>query len=63
MIVVGTKEKALVESILPQCTIELQDIYDQTQEGNGQRWLMIDLEDKEGLYNDLLRLIQIRRNS
>ena len=63
MIVVGAKEKASVEEILPECTAELQNIYEQTQEGNGQRWLMIDLEDKESLYHDLLRLIQIRRNS
>ncbi len=53
----------LVEEILPECTIELSDIYSQTKEGNGQRWLMIDLEDKGNLYNDVLRLIQIRRNS
>ena len=63
MIVIGTKEKASVEAILPECTAELSDIYNQTKEGNGQRWLMIDLEDKEDLYNDVLRLIQIRRNS
>lgn len=63
MVVVGTKEKVFVETALPECTVELQNIYNQTQEGNGQRWLMIDLEDKDGLYDDLLRLIQIRRNS
>lgn len=37
--------------------------YHQTQEGNGQRWLMIDLEDEDELYKDLLRLIQIRRGA
>lgn len=63
MVVVGTKEKASVEEILPECTAELKRIYEQIREGNGQRWLMIDLEDKENLYRDLLRLIQIRRNS
>lgn len=63
MIVIGPKEKASAEAILPECTAELQSIYRQTQEGNGQRWLMIDLEDPGPLYHDLLRLIQIRRNS
>ena len=63
MIVIGTKEKAPVEAILPECTMELSDLYHQTKEGNGQRWLMIDLEDKDNLYQDVLRLIQIRRNS
>lgn len=63
MVVVGTKEKASVEEILPECTSELQNIYNQTQEGSEQRWLMIDLEDQDYLYHDLLRLIRIRRNS
>lgn len=57
------KEKPFVEKMLPECTDALSDIYSQTQEGNGQRWLMIDLEDQEGLYHDVLRLIRIRRNS
>ena len=62
MIVVGKKEKPFVEAMLSDCTVELSDIYRQTQEGNGQRWLMIDLEDRESLYDDVLRLIAIRRN-
>lgn len=61
LIVVGKKEKESVEAILPECTPELSDIYHRTQEGNGQRWLMIELEDRNGLYQDVLRLIQIRR--
>lgn len=63
MIVIGTKEKEFVEAILPECTVELSDIFNHTKEGNGQKWLMIDLEDRGDLYNDVLRLIQIRRNS
>ena len=61
MVVVGTKEKEPVEAMLPACDVELQDIYARTREGNGQRWLMIDLEDKEALYDDIFRLIEIRR--
>lgn len=60
LLVVGKKEKDAVEALLPDCTDELQNIYHQTREGNGQRWLMINLEDAEALYNDLLCLIQIR---
>lgn len=63
MIVVGPRERAAVEAILPECTAELQDICRQTREGGGQRWLMVDLEEPGPLYQDLLRLIQIRRNS
>ena len=63
MVVVAAKQKAAVEAVLPDCTAQLRNIYQQTQEGNGQRWLMIDLEDQAGLYDDVLRLIEIRRNS
>lgn len=63
MVVVAAKQKAAVEAILPDCTAELRNIYRQTREGNGQRWLMIDLEDQAGLYDDVLRLIEIRKNS
>lgn len=61
MIVVGTKEKATVEALLPECNAELWEIYVQTKEGNGQRWMMIDLEDRGSMYDDILRLITIRR--
>lgn len=63
MIVVGRKEKEFVEAILPECTAELQQTYHQTKEGNGQKWLMIDVEDQGRLYHDILRFIEIRRNS
>ncbi len=63
LLVVGKKEKEAVEAILPECTAELREIYDQTKEGNGQRWLMVDLEDPGELYQDVLRVIEIRRYS
>lgn len=62
LFVVGGKEKGSVEAILPECAKELQDLYCQTKEGNGQRWLMIDIEEEDSVYHDLFRFIQIRRN-
>lgn len=62
MVVVGRKEKESVEKILPECSAEMRKLYRQTPEGNGQRWLMADLEDRADLYRDLLRFIHIRRN-
>ena len=61
MVVVGRRERASVEAILPDCFPRLQEIYAQTREGGGQRWLMIDLEDRDEVYRDVLRLIEIRR--
>lgn len=60
LVVIGKKEKETVESMLPGLSAELQDIYRQTKEGNGQRWLMIDLEDQDSIYQDTLRLIGTR---
>ena len=59
MAVVGRREK---EAMLPDCAPRLREIYARTAEGNGQRWLMIDLEDRDEVYRDVLRLIEIRRN-
>ncbi len=61
--VIGQKEKEAVENILNECTSKLRDIYHQTKTGNGQKWLMIDLEDKGKMYLDVLRLIEIRKRS
>lgn len=60
MIVIGRKEKAPFEAILPDCTAALQQIYGLTREANGQKWLMIDLEDHDDLYRDVFRTIEIR---
>lgn len=60
LIVVGKKEKEAVETQLPQCSSRLQEIYSQTKEGNGQRWLMIDLEDEDALYEEVFWLMKLR---
>lgn len=61
LVVVGAKEKPVVEDKLFEFSPEVQEIYHQTTEGNGQRWLMIPVEDKGSVYDDVLRLIAIRR--
>lgn len=63
LIVVSEKEKERIENLLPQLTNELQEIYHSTKEGNGQRWLMIDVKDNVSLYHDILKLIRIRRET
>lgn len=60
MLVVGKKEKEPFEAMLPECSTEMREIYHQAKEGNGQRWLMLDLQDKDGLYHDALRLAALR---
>lgn len=60
LVVIEQKEKPAVEAILPECTSEIREIYEQTKEGNGQKWLMIDLEDEGNVYRDTFRLLDIR---
>lgn len=60
LIVVGEKEREAAETILQECAPGLRAIYDQTKTGNGQKWLMIDLEDREEMYADIFRLIAVR---
>ena len=45
------------------CTIYPKEgeIYKKTKLGNGQKWLMIDLEDQGEVYEDIFRLIEIRK--
>lgn len=63
LVVVGKKEKEMVENVLPKLSNTMQDIYHNTKEGMGQRWLMIDIESNNDVYRDVLTLIRIRRES
>lgn len=49
------------EAVLADGCAELAGLYRATKECNGQRWLMIDLQDCDALYRDTLRLIALRR--
>ncbi len=60
LVVVGIKEKETVEELLLELSPGIQSIYNETKEGMGQRWLMIDLEDKDKTYSDVLKLISVR---
>ena len=63
LVAIGAREKEAAELILPDCTDRLQEIYRQTKEGNGQRWLMVDIEDDDEVYRDVLRFIELRREA
>lgn len=61
MVVIGKNEKKKAEDFLFCCTSQLKTIYNETKEGNAQRWLMIDLEEENTLYRDILCLLDIKR--
>lgn len=61
MIVIGKNEKKVFEEMLPSLSNDIQELYLETKEGNGQKWLMIELEDEDKRYDDVKRIINIRR--
>lgn len=54
------RELAETEALLERSHSGLREIFERTREVNGQRWLMIDLEDDGELCCDALRLIEIK---
>lgn len=60
MVVIGRKEKPQAEEQLPTFCDDIQELYRKTSEGNGQKWLMVDLEDRDRRYGDLKALLKIR---
>lgn len=60
LVVIGKKEKETTEELLINLSPLIQSIYHETKEGMGQRWLMIDLEDKDKKFSDVLKLIDVR---
>lgn len=59
LVVVGQKEKERIEREYKTFTPALQELYENTNEGMGQKWLMIEVEDSE-IINDIKRCIAIR---
>ena len=62
LVVIGKKERAQAELILPGLTKYLQDLYHATPQSMDQRWLTIDVT-SPAVLEDVLMLIQIRRSA
>lgn len=60
LVVVGNRERAQVEFLLPHLCADMQKLYRDTEEGNGQRRHMIPLNTENELYRDTPELIHIR---
>ena len=63
LLVVGRKEKDRTEALMPTLSDEFRKVYSDTKEGMGQRWLLFDLYSHTVLYDDILKIIAIRRQS
>lgn len=62
LVVIGTRERPVIELQLPTFTEYLQRLYHETETGMGQKWLMINVTDEAILY-DLKQCIAIRRGA
>lgn len=62
MVVMGKKEKESLELIFNTLNPITQQTILNTEEGNGQRWIMLDCEDVDSCYEDIKRLIALRVN-
>lgn len=60
MIVIGLKEKERFEKLYSQLCPIIQRIVDETKEGNGQKWLMIDCEDDDQRMHDVKQILEVR---
>lgn len=60
LIVIGKRQKEEFEKKLENFTEDIQQLYFNTKEGNGQRWLFIEIEDDDEKYNDVKNIIKIR---
>lgn len=61
LLVVSEKNKVLVEQQLSSFSSAIQQIYKETAAGNGQKWLMIDVEDDDKTYESVKKIIEIRK--
>lgn len=59
LVVIGKKEKVIVEKEFDTFKPIIRDLYKNTKEGMNQRWLMIEVEDAP-IIEDIKRCIQIR---
>lgn len=55
LVVVGNKEKERVENQLPDLSKEIQELYQNTKEGNGQRWLIQNMMQWAGVSEERLK--------
>lgn len=60
LIVIGDRERTETELMLPFFTEYLQQVYQETKSGMGQKWLMIDVTD-DAVLEDVKHCIAIRR--
>ena len=60
LVVVGGHELMGAELLMPQCSDYVQTVFKNTKTGNGQKWLMLDVRDRE-IMDDVFSLVNLRK--
>lgn len=60
LVVVGSRELTEAELLMPLCSDYVQTVFKNTKTGNGQKWLMLDVKDRE-IMDDVFSLINLRK--
>lgn len=60
LVVVGNHELTEAELLMPLCSDYVQTVFQNTKVGNGQKWLMLDVRDRETM-EDVFSLINLRK--
>ena len=60
LVVVGSHELTEAEFLMPQCSDYVQTVFKNTKTGNGQKWLMLDVRNRE-IMDDVFCLINLRK--
>ncbi|RKJ47439.1 DUF3788 domain-containing protein [bacterium 1XD42-8] len=60
LVVIGSHELTKAEFLMPQCSDYVQTVFKNTKIGNGQKWLMLDVRDRE-IMDDVFSLINLRK--
>lgn len=62
LVVIGQKEMSETEFMIPSCCEYVKQVFTETETGNGQKWMMINVQDEETL-EDIFKLIRIRKKT
>lgn len=60
LVVVGSHELTEAELLMPLCSDYVQTVFKNTKIGNGQKWLMLEVRDRE-IMEDVFSLINLRK--
>ena len=62
LVVVGRRELTEAELLIPVCSDYVQTVFKNTETGNGQKWLMLEVRDRK-IMEDVFSLINLRKRA